>query len=305
MQTTFRHYSGEPGFSEDFIKVRDFLIRVNEKKMITTDFTWERWEWIHSLPNMNRSRLPQIGLWEDQGRIVAMATYEEDPGGAYFIVDPAFMHLKKEMLLYAEAELAVNGFLKALINDGDVPFQKIAQELGFIATKEKEGNSVFDISPDKLKYELAEGYSITSLAETHDIYKYNCILWRGFNHGEKPSETEEQILKRRISLSGPHNNLDLKIAVVAPNGDFASYCGMWYEPGTDYCLVEPVATDPSYRLMGCGKAAVLEGIKRCTEMGAKRAFVGSDQQFYYSIGFRPLPQYSFWKKQSRNRTLLP
>lgn len=37
-----------------------------------------------------------------------------------------------------------------------------------------------------------------------------------------------------------------KIALLAPDGNFASYCGMWYEPGTDYCLVEPVATDRAY-----------------------------------------------------------
>jgi len=296
MPVRLRKYSGEQGFTEDFHKVRDFLIRVNEQKMVTTDFTWERWEWILSLPYMDKSRLSQIGIWEDKGKIVAMATYEEEPGCAYFIVDPAYMHLKREMLIYAEKELAVNGQINALIQDIDIPFQKIALESGFFATVEKEGNSVLDITPERLNYTLPTGYSIRSLSESDDIYKYNRVLWRGFNHQGEPPETEVQISNRRISLSGPHNNLDLKVAVLAPDGNFASYCGMWYEPGTEYCLVEPVATDPDYRLKGCGRAAVLEGIKRCAAMGARRAYVGSDQQFYYKIGFRPLPQYTFWKK---------
>ena len=89
--------------------------------------------------------------------------------------------------------------------------------------------------------------------------------------------------------------LNLKIAVKSPNGVFVSYCGMWHLPGSDYALVEPVATDPDYRKMGLGKAAVLEGVKRCAERGAKVAYVGSSQQFYYNIGFRPCSTYNWWE----------
>ena len=56
-----------------------------------------------------------------------------------------------------------------------------------------------------------------------------------------------------------------------------------------------VATRPDYRRRGFGKAAVLEAVGRAAEMGAKEALVGSNQQFYYSIGFDPLPTASFWR----------
>lgn len=48
------------------------------------------------------------------------------------------------------------------------------------------------------------------------------------------------MLDRKISFSGPHVNLEHKIAVVAPNGEFVSFCGIWYDSDTDYALVEPV-----------------------------------------------------------------
>jgi predicted N-acetyltransferase YhbS len=48
----------------------------------------------------------------------------------------------------------------------------------------------------------------------------------------------------------------------------------------------PVATDPQYRRMGLGRAAVLEGVRRCAALGARRAYVGSDQAFYQALGFR-------------------
>ncbi len=72
---------------------------------------------------------------------------------------------------------------------------------------------------------------------------------------------------------------------------------MWYDSETEYALVEPVATDPDFRMLGLGKAAVLEGIRRCGQLGAKQAYVGSSQQFYYQIGFRPVPTSTFWEDQ--------
>ena len=41
-------------------------------------------------------------------------------------------------------------------------------------------------------------------------------------------------------------------------------------------------------MKGLGKAVVLEAVKRCGQMGAKTALVGSSQQFYYNIGFYPI-----------------
>ena len=48
---------------------------------------------------------------------------------------------------------------------------------------------------------------------------------------------------------------------------------------------------------GLGKAAVLEGIRRVGELGARKALVGSQQQFYYSIGFRQFSTFTLWKEE--------
>ncbi|MHB8130334.1 MAG: GNAT family N-acetyltransferase [Mobilitalea sp.] len=85
--------------------------------------------------------------------------------------------------------------------------------------------------------------------------------------------------------------------MAATDGSFVVYCGMWYVECTDYALVEPVATDPDYRMKGLGKAAVLEGFKRCGKLGALNAYVGSSQQFYYNIGFRPCSNKTWWEKR--------
>ena len=45
-----------------------------------------------------------------------------------------------------------------------------------------------------------------------------------------------------------------------------------------------------------GTAAVLEGIRRCGELGATVAYVGSEQSFYLDMGFRKLYNIYQWMK---------
>jgi predicted N-acetyltransferase YhbS len=108
-------------------------------------------------------------------------------------------------------------------------------------------------------------------------------LWRGFNHAGEPPE--EGLQDRQKMQSGPNFRKELTIVVEGPAGDFVSFCGMWYEPVNKIAYVEPVATDPDFRRLGLGKAAVWEGIRRCGLLGATVAYVGSDQEFYQAIGF--------------------
>ncbi len=296
MSTQFRPYTSEPGFTEDFHRVRDFLVRINRKNPILYDFEWGRWEWAFSLPFLDTENLSRIGVWEHDGEIVALATYEERPGSIYFCIDPGFHFLKTEMLLYAKENLcSAEGELQVLINNVDEELQLIATKQGFVATQELEGNAVYDIDLDTINYSLPDDYSIISLAEDFDLVKFDRVLWRGFNHEGEPHDMEVALAERRTSISGPHLNPELCIIVVSPQGEYASYCGMWYDSETEYALVEPVATDPDFRMLGLGRAAVLEGIRRCGRLGAKQAYVGSSQQFYYQIGFRPVPTSTFWK----------
>jgi predicted N-acetyltransferase YhbS len=96
--------------------------------------------------------------------------------------------------------------------------------------------------------------------------------------------------------SGPHFRHDLTIVVRAPNGEFVAFAGLWFDPANQFGYVEPVATDPDYRRMGLGRAAVLEGIRRGGELGASVAYVGSTQPFYLSFGFKKLFSLNCWLK---------
>lgn len=296
MSILFRNYTKQPGITEDYHKVREFFIKLGH-----AEFEYTRWDWMTTHYSLDKSAVGKIGLWEDEKKVVGVATFDTRPGEAFCLTLPGYEYLKKEMLIYAKDNLSKDGEFSIIIRDIDLEFQDIAAELGFVATQDKEFDSFFYLDKTSVEYEMPEGFYITTMKDTFDLYQYRRVLWRGFNHelegdGElKFSEEEEQ--EARKSMIRINVDLDLKIAVIAPDGNFVSYCGMWYDKDAGFAVVEPVATDPDYRKMGLGKAAVLEGIRRVRELGAKKVIVGSQQQFYYSIGFRPFLMATLWKEK--------
>ncbi|GHU86407.1 hypothetical protein FACS189473_5630 [Spirochaetia bacterium] len=253
----------------------------------------------------NPDGLNKIGIWEDNDIIVAIATYDTSLESAFLLTFEDYKYLRKEMLKYSKNNLSKNGEFKVLILDGDIEMQNIAIENKFLPTQDKEHDALFIINDENTNYTLPEGFKICSLKDNFSIFKYGQVCWKGFNHeidGDGPFEFywEKHSKEYEKEWNRPNIDLDLKIFVVAPNGDFVSHCGMWYDKTIDCALVEPVATEPAYRKMGLGKAVVLEGIKRCGKLGAKRAYVDSSQQFYYNIGFRPYKTSTWWEEKKNN-----
>lgn len=189
-----------------------------------------------------------------------MVTYDGEVGRYFLLVLEERRGLLVEMLQYSLDQFSKDETFLLLIHDADRELQDLAGNRGFVPTQDRERDSYLEIHPDALGYRLPDSFSVRSMKDDY--------------------------------------GLDLKIAVVAPNGDFASYCGMWQDADSGYALVEPVATVPEYRRMGLGRAAVLEGVRRCGLRGARTAVVGSSQQFYYDIGFRPFGNATWWRPRA-------
>ncbi len=292
MAVSFHTYNPKPLFGSDYAALREFLIGLDNG-----NYHFGRWDWMITHSYLVAGALPGIGLWSDGGKVIAAAAYDCEPGKAFLLTLPGYAHLREEMLIYAEDALEKNGKFAVLIPDGDTEFQTIAARRGYAATQDRESEAVFDLKTGDCSYTLPEGYRVTSMKETYDLFRYGQVLWKGFNH-EKNGEGAFVMNERFAEeFERPNVNLNLKIAVIAPNGDFVSYCGMWQDDASPSALVEPVATDPSYRNMGLGRAAVLEGLRRCAALGARRALVGSSQQFYYSIGFWPYQNNTWWARK--------
>ncbi len=292
MGVQIRRYTDQAGYTDDFNRICEFLIRINEKNVITPNYLWARWVWQFG-PYMNMENLSQIGVAEEEGVIVGLATYEDDIGEAYICVDDEYSYIKPLLVDYAIEHLSCEGKLRMSITDGDLVYQKAALKRGFIPTTEKSAVAVF--VNKNFEYALPEGYRIISFDdEEFDVERYYNAIWRGFDNQRPRNERERKSKEQREGFDAPYFDLSLRIVVVAPNGDYAAHCGMWCIEDSGYAYVEPVFTLPEYRKMGLGKAAVLEGIRRCAELGAKRAYVLSSLQFYYSIGFYPIQNETWW-----------
>ena len=288
-----RPFTAEPGHTQDFFAVRDFLVRINAREVRTPGFLWGRWEWAFALPYLDTSALDRIGVAERDGRIVALATYEQAPGEAWLLVDPAHRDLLPALVDHALDCLSVDGRLRVMVPDDDAELAGLVADRGLARAPDGEPNSALALDAD-LGYALPEGFRTLGLDETWDLELLHRLMHRGFGHPGEPDVSEAELAWRRRSTEAPGQRPDLQIVVEAPDGGYAAFCGTWLWPGGDYAMVEPVCTDPTWRLQGCGRAAVLEAVRRCRDLGARVAYVGSDQQFYARLGFRAALGGTWW-----------
>jgi predicted N-acetyltransferase YhbS len=286
--------------SIDFPAISDFLYALYQPN--NSDGNWFQpiWEYAYTHSLFDEESVQRIGIWEDDDKIVGVVLYESKLGEAFFNIHPDYENLKPIMLDYAEKHLLGTTddgkrYLKAYVTDFDNAFEQVVRSRGYEKDQwSHRPMSQFVITDPFPAIRLPDGFKLKSLADDNNLVKVDRVLWRGFNHpGEPPIDSIEG---RKKMQSGPHYRKDLTIVVEAPNGDFVSFSGLWFEPINKFGYVEPVATDPDYRRMGLGTVAVLEGIRRCGELGATVAYVGTDKPFYLAMGFKKLFTLNCWIK---------
>ena len=282
----FRSYS-HPYYQQ----VCDFLIALNhEKKHI--NWNWARWEWMYAHPYCDREKLHTIGLWLDGDCVVGTAIYDLFHGEAFCGVLDAYSELLPEILEYAWNNLKDENGLGIAVRDDDIPMQDLLRRLGYEQAEQTEPILCRDLR-EPLDYEFPSGFSIREISFPEDNLAYQTVIWKGFDHEGDQAELEKMLANKVLP---PNRRPELCLAVVDQNGEFAAHCTCWHDARTDYAYVEPVCTIPTYRGRGLGKAVVLEALRRCKTLGAKQAFVISDQVFYKKLGFEKYAQYLFYKK---------
>ncbi|EOD01161.1 GNAT family N-acetyltransferase [Caldisalinibacter kiritimatiensis] len=287
---------------KDYERVSDFLVKTYSDKNDFQNWHQPRWEYMHYHPYFYNEELQKIHdkirIWEDDEKIVGVAHFEHTLGNCYIEIDKEYSDLQDEMVQYAEENLKGQSegrsFLTFYVNEHNNQFKEILKSRGYKNAKEyNEYMSVFETEKEFPEITLPEGFKLQSLEDENNLNKLHRVLWRGFNHGDEP---DDDLSGRRLMQSAPNYRKDLNIVVVAPDGNYVSYCGMWYDDKNKFAYVEPVATDPDYRKMGLGKAAVLEGVRRCKELGATKAYVATNKKFYLKIGFETIYTMEAWGK---------
>ena len=272
----------------------EFLIELNIDNNSHINWNWARLEWIIGHPECDKANLGKIGLWFDKDKIVGAAIYDMYYGEAFCACLDDYFKIYPEIVDYAYKELKDNSGLGIAICDDNYNEISIIKQKGFMKSSQEETILCFDLNKD-LDVCLPNDVRFVDVDFDSDIDKIQWLFWQGFDHGTNKDEflsrDKEKIEKRK------HFNPYLSICVANSDGEFISYCSLWYNENTDYAYLEPVCTIPSFRNRGIAKASIYEGMKRAKKLGAKTVYVISDMDFYKKLGFVKRHHYSFyWKK---------
>lgn len=287
MSIDIKHYP-QKRICQDFYSVIEFLKKYGAKGN-NKNWHWARWEWLLGHLALDELTLPTIGLFMENDEIVGLVTHDMR-AQAYIILNPQYGYLKPPMVDYAVKELSHEGISSIYIDEKDKELIEIVKEKGYLVTENSE--YVLELNcKEILSYSLDKDFYFTDYYSDKDLMQYVKVIHNGFeNEGEPTQLTESDIPER------PHYDPKLALFIVAPNGDYAAHCGTWYSPDTETCYVEPVVTVPDFRKCGLGKSVVYECINRCVSMGAKKALVISNQQFYHRLGFKEYSVHRLWEK---------
>ena len=296
---------------DDYWRIRAFLREVfllNDRREISWQvYRFDYWRW-HGVENMGQGPLDDaVFLWEERDGTIAAVLNSESPGQAFLQVHPqlATFEVEEEMLVIAEAYLSRSVLpdkkkLTVWANEHDQPRQSLLVSRGFAKGDMPEyqrRRSLLVPIPDA---PVAPGYVIRSLGDSDELPKRGWVSWRAF-HPDEPDEKYEGWEWYRNIQRAPLYRRDLDLVAVAPGGEFASFCTVWFDDVTRTGAFEPVGTAPEHQRMGIGKATMLEGLRRLRALGATLVYVGSftpgAHALYESVGFTKYDLSQPWVKE--------
>ena len=219
------------------------------------------WEYAQTFGSFIDEYSHRIGLWEDDGKLIALATYEIDLGEAYFMLDPNYSYLSHSLIQYAEKYLTDNNSLTLNLSNAQTALRESAHK---------------------------QGYSIKN--------KYPKKIYR-FENGLLNTFLPDGDVDFRIHMhTTPHFNPTLPVIVIdKKSGDYIGYANAFIEESRKFAYLEPLCVIPQYRKKCIAKAIISEMIHRTEILGAN-CISGGSSNFYSSIGFDTVYEMEVWVK---------
>ena len=309
MKPTLRTYQNE----NDYWRIRQFLREVsllNDRHDYSWSLLrWDYWRWHVNLNIFHFNLEDVIHLWETDGQIVAMLNPNGN-GEAFFQIHPTYRDdvSMSEMLQVAEQKLPKTNEVErkellAWVNADDDSTKQLFTERGYVRSKflaEHMRRRCFSKPiPDSVPQ---SGYTIRALGDEAELPARSWLSWKVF-HPDEPDEKYQGWEWYRNVQRVPIYRHDLDIVAVAPDGELAAFCTVWFDDVTRTAVFEPVGTHPNHQKRGLGKAVMSEGLRRAQKLGATLATVSSystgAHALYESMGFTDVDLLEPWIKEWR------
>jgi hypothetical protein len=279
MKLKLRDYQTE----DDFWRIRTFLretFLLHDRRELNWHVSrLDYWRW-HVLMNCHEIEELDglIYIWETGDEQIAAVLNSEEPGDASLQTHPAYCtpSLDEEMIALAEEKFAVERdgqkHIAVWVDSEDTRWKGILQARGYAQGKWTESQWRRDLEAPIPDVPVPDGYTIRSLGDVDEIPARSWASWRGFHPDDLNEDYQGYDWYHNIQRC-PLYRRDLDIVAIAPSGEIASFCTIWYDDVTRSACFEPVATVPEHLRRGLARATITEGLRRLQRMGATRALV--------------------------------
>jgi hypothetical protein len=242
-------------------------------------------------------------MWKENGQVVCFAR-PMSPWLGEVVIDNRCSTEKtfNDIIRYVEANLSAkhenHNYIFMVVLDQKDGFDQLLQKEGYEKLSLDTGTLQYDLQKEIYQVKLENEFSIHPLSEVFDFDQLSKLIWLGFHYeGDIPKINDE--VKLSIKHAWLNYNRDICSVVLDKNGNYASFCGFWYDETTQTAYLEPMVTHEKYRNIGLGKAAVFNSLKILQNYGCKKAFADPDDEpynYYIKIGFERFEYARFYQK---------
>jgi mycothiol synthase len=296
-----RAYQGE----DDYQKIRAMLSDIcrladgtgsSPGDISVGDLDWWRFA------DDDENAIDSAHLWlDDAGNVVAMVWAPDEH--TEIVVHPGHPELVEITIAWAEDHRAgvvpdegSENTLNIWAFDEDVLRTEILTRRGF---QRQDTHLVYrrrSLENDLPGAPLAEGYTFRDMTGDADI-EQRVAAHRSAFHPSKMS-----VEKHLRVMSAPTYRPDLDVIAVAPDGAYAAYCIVWFDPESKHGTFEPVGCHAEHRQRGLASAVMVENMRRVRGLGAVTVAVIANggepaaNRLYESLGFQTVGEIHMWSK---------
>ena len=284
----------------DFVALRALISGAWTTARPHVPFTVATLEWSMSLTPAETDWSERVHLWEDdEGEVVGCAWFLPDGMGEGLVradqrdgrIEEAAYEL--QVSIAGQDAVAELGWFAI---DGHANEATRLARHGFAPTETNLTQWYQTLVTPPPPPILPDGYGVRALAGPEEVPARVEVHRAAF----APSHMTVERYGR--AMGQPHYAIDRDVVVEAPDGSFAAFAIVWYDPIGRVGEFEPVGTHPDHRRRGLALAVLRHGLALLREAGALDAIVFSEsdndasQALYAAAGFGALAVHRRWAR---------
>ncbi len=272
MATLFHKYS-----NKDQMKILSFYETLYRCDNYLYGYLRVMWQCIQQYPSYPMFHHEESGIWEDKNQVVGMV-HLSGPGLGNVSIDihPEYMELFDDMVAYAEKKFCGtnregNRYIRTSSPETIPSADKVLKKHHF--EKCGTGNLFYrNVEKDMEEEQMPLGFQKRCLDEVYDFDKLSRLIWDALHYPGEPPRFHDDIYLP-VKQAWFQYQKELCPVILDKYGNYAAFCGVWFDQSTKVTYIEPLVCGSGYQNMGLEQICIQEMIKNCIEIGANTIFI--------------------------------